>query len=54
MPYIPNDAPFNNDQRSWISGFIAGLESQRFLDGSKDNQEISKNERENKNEPNLN
>ena len=43
MPYIPNDAPFNNDQRSWISGFIAGLESQRFLDGSKDNQEISKN-----------
>ncbi|MGB3482555.1 MAG: sulfite reductase flavoprotein subunit alpha [Mycobacterium sp.] len=25
--YIPEDAPFNEDQRAWISGFLAGLHS---------------------------
>tara|TARA_B100001057_G_scaffold54543_1_gene48448 strand:- start:1161 stop:2906 length:1746 start_codon:yes stop_codon:yes gene_type:complete len=43
MPNIPIDAPFNNDQRSWISGFIAGLNSQRFLNNSKNNLENDKN-----------
>ena len=31
MPHIPNDAPFNSEQRSWLRGFIAGLNSQRLL-----------------------
>ena len=25
--YIPNDAPFSEDQRAWLSGFLAGLNS---------------------------
>lgn len=25
IPYIPHDAPFNGDQRAWLSGFLAGL-----------------------------
>ncbi len=36
-PLIPNDAPFNEDQRSWIDGFFAGLNASRFgLDHEKD------------------
>ena len=31
MPYIPTDAPFSADQRNWLVGFIAGLNSQRLL-----------------------
>lgn len=27
IAYIPQDAPFNEDQRAWISGFLAGLHS---------------------------
>jgi sulfite reductase (NADPH) flavoprotein alpha-component len=27
IAYIPPDAPFNEDQRAWISGFLAGLHS---------------------------
>lgn len=27
IPYIPKDAPFNGDQRAWLSGFLAGLHS---------------------------
>jgi len=27
IAYIPEDAPFNEDQRAWISGFLAGLHS---------------------------
>lgn len=27
IPYIPDDAPFNSDQRAWLSGFMAGLNS---------------------------
>ena len=26
-PFIPNDAPFSIDQRAWIAGFLAGLQS---------------------------
>ena len=33
-PHIPTDAPFSGEQRSWIGGFIAGLNSQRLLSGS--------------------
>ncbi|MEO0413489.1 MAG: flavodoxin domain-containing protein, partial [Verrucomicrobiota bacterium] len=27
VPYIPKDAPFSGEQRSWLSGFLAGLHS---------------------------
>lgn len=27
IPHIPEDAPFNTDQRAWLSGFLAGLHS---------------------------
>ena len=27
IPYIPKDAPFSEDQRAWLSGFLAGLHS---------------------------
>lgn len=31
VPYIPVDAPFNDDQRSWLSGFLAGLHSRKVM-----------------------
>ena len=31
IAYIPEDAPFNEDQRAWISGFLAGLHSRLSL-----------------------
>lgn len=31
IPFIPEDAPFNDDQRSWLSGFLAGLHSRLSL-----------------------
>jgi sulfite reductase (NADPH) flavoprotein alpha-component len=31
IAYIPPDAPFNEDQRAWISGFLAGLHSRLAL-----------------------
>ncbi|WP_153769978.1 sulfite reductase subunit alpha [Labrenzia sp. CE80] len=31
IPFIPKDAPFNEDQRSWLSGFLAGLHSRLSL-----------------------
>ncbi|WP_018898057.1 sulfite reductase subunit alpha [Rhizobium sp. 2MFCol3.1] len=36
VPYIPADAPFNGDQRAWLSGFLAGLHSRLAIgdDGS--------------------
>ena len=37
MPHIPSDAPFNDQQRSWLDGFIAGLNSRQFTD-KKNNQ----------------
>jgi sulfite reductase (NADPH) flavoprotein alpha-component len=33
VPYIPADAPFNGDQRAWLSGFLAGLHSRLSMDG---------------------
>ncbi len=27
IPHIPEDAPFNSDQRAWLAGFMAGLNS---------------------------
>lgn len=33
IPYIPADAPFNGDQRVWLSGFLAGLHSRLAIDG---------------------
>lgn len=35
IPYIPEDAPFSADQKSWLSGFLAGLHSRLLvLDGN--------------------
>ena len=31
IPYIPHDAPFNGDQRAWLSGFLAGLHSRAAI-----------------------
>lgn len=33
IPYIPEDAPFNGDQRAWLAGFLAGLHSRTALAG---------------------
>lgn len=27
MPYIPEDSPFNQDQKAWLAGFMAGLQT---------------------------
>ena len=27
FPHIPEDAPFNEDQRAWLAGFLAGMNS---------------------------
>ncbi|MEM6383807.1 MAG: sulfite reductase subunit alpha [Pseudomonadota bacterium] len=31
VPYIPDSAPFNEDQRAWLSGFLAGLHSRAAM-----------------------
>ena len=31
FPYIPEDAPFDDNQRSWLSGFLAGLHSRQTM-----------------------
>ncbi|MHC5068008.1 MAG: diflavin oxidoreductase, partial [Planctomycetota bacterium] len=31
VPYIPQDAPFNGDQRQWLAGFFAGLHSRMLV-----------------------
>ncbi|MEM6266144.1 MAG: sulfite reductase flavoprotein subunit alpha, partial [Pseudomonadota bacterium] len=31
IPYIPEDAPFNEDQRAWLAGFLAGLHSRAAI-----------------------
>ena len=28
IPFIPESAPFNAEQRAWLNGFLAGLFSQ--------------------------
>lgn len=33
IPYIPEDAPFNGDQRAWLAGFLAGLHSRMSIGG---------------------
>ena len=30
-PFIPEDAPFTGDQKSWLAGFKAGLESAKLI-----------------------
>ncbi|WP_280467941.1 diflavin oxidoreductase [Nocardia cyriacigeorgica] len=31
IAYIPEDAPFNEDQRAWLAGFLAGLHSRMAM-----------------------
>ncbi|MEM1036947.1 MAG: sulfite reductase subunit alpha [Pseudomonadota bacterium] len=31
VPYIPEEAPFSEDQRAWLSGFLAGLHSRSVM-----------------------
>jgi sulfite reductase (NADPH) flavoprotein alpha-component len=31
VPYIPQDAPFNGEQRFWLAGFLAGLHSRQAM-----------------------
>ncbi|KGT94474.1 CysJ [Erwinia typographi] len=31
IPYIPEDAPFNGDQKYWLAGFLAGLHSRLMV-----------------------
>ncbi len=33
-PFIPEDAPFTGDQKSWLSGFLAGMQSAKAMTGS--------------------
>ncbi|MEL6436601.1 MAG: sulfite reductase flavoprotein subunit alpha, partial [Pseudomonadota bacterium] len=33
VPFIPDDAPFSEDQKAWISGFMAGMRAQAQLTG---------------------
>jgi sulfite reductase (NADPH) flavoprotein alpha-component len=33
LPYIPEDAPFNGEQRNWLGGFLAGLHSRVVMGG---------------------
>ncbi|MEM8571994.1 MAG: sulfite reductase flavoprotein subunit alpha [Pseudomonadota bacterium] len=33
VPYIPADAPFSDEQKSWLSGFLAGLHSRMAIGG---------------------
>ena len=42
MLHIPTDAPFNKEQRTWINGFIAGIQSQRLFSTSKSSSDIEK------------
>ncbi|MFD6858284.1 sulfite reductase subunit alpha [Rhodococcus sp. NPDC060090] len=32
-PFIPVDAPFTTDQRSWLAGFLAGMQTRLFSGG---------------------
>ncbi|MEM9631848.1 MAG: sulfite reductase subunit alpha [Pseudomonadota bacterium] len=34
IPFIPKDAPFSEDQKSWLSGFLAGLHSRLSIQGT--------------------
>ena len=34
VPYIPDDAPFSNEQKNWLGGFLAGLHSRIAIEGA--------------------
>lgn len=34
IPYIPDDAPFSEDQRAYLAGFLAGLHSRMAMGGA--------------------
>ncbi|MEM9669055.1 MAG: sulfite reductase subunit alpha [Pseudomonadota bacterium] len=31
LPYMPDDAPFSDDQKQWLAGFLAGLHSRSLM-----------------------
>ncbi|MEM8978262.1 MAG: sulfite reductase flavoprotein subunit alpha [Pseudomonadota bacterium] len=33
VPYIPQDAPFSDEQKTWLGGFLAGLHSRLIVGG---------------------
>ena len=35
LPFIPKDAPYTGDQKSWLKGFLAGMQSAKALATSK-------------------
>ena len=35
LPFIPEDAPYTGDQKSWLKGFLAGMQSAKALATSK-------------------
>lgn len=39
IPYIPEDAPFNGDQKYWLAGFLAGLHSRLLV--LEDNKQVA-------------
>ncbi|MEO0496247.1 MAG: sulfite reductase subunit alpha [Pseudomonadota bacterium] len=34
FPFIPDDAPFNEDQRAWLTGFMAGMSTRLVATGT--------------------
>ncbi|MGX6511792.1 sulfite reductase subunit alpha [Rhodococcus sp. SJ-2] len=40
-PFIPADAPFTTDQRSWLAGFLAGMQTRLFSGGPADDAGIT-------------
>lgn len=43
MPHIPKNAPFSYDQRSWLDGFMSGLNAMRFMDSGNNLNQVSEN-----------
>ena len=37
VPFIPEDAPFTGDQKSWLTGFLAGMQSAKAIASTKSN-----------------
>lgn len=40
LPYIPSDVPFTGDQKAWLAGFLAGLNTKIAMAGSATAQHI--------------
>lgn len=40
LPYIPSDVPFTGDQKAWLAGFLAGLNTKIAMAGSATAQPI--------------